>query len=163
MKKRKLRTWETMGKKIKVSSAGLACVAGGISAEVLYCFGGGAFEKSGYSSQFRDFPSRLPRLAWLLRRQKSTPGKKILPATQASAGQMVELQEDWNFFAHMMVICKSRPEIHIQEAVGANEFTVVPISMFAPDGEMLQCPAKSALLSILEKLPADTECCCYSR
>ena len=94
MKKRKLRTWETMGKKIKVSSAGLACVAGGISAEVLYCFGGGAFEKSGYSSQFRDFPSRLPRLAWLLRRQKSTPGKKILPATQASAGQMVELQED---------------------------------------------------------------------
>ena len=83
-------------------------------------------------------------------------------ATQASAGQIVELQEDWNLFVHMMVICKSRPEIDIQEAVGTNEFTVVPISMFAPDGEMLQCPAKSALLSILEKLPANTDCSCYS-
>ena len=83
-------------------------------------------------------------------------------ATQASAGQIVELQEDWNLFVHMMVICKSRPEIDIQEAVGTNEKTVVPISMFAPDGEMLQCPAKSALLSILEKLPANTDCSCYS-
>ena len=31
MKKRKLQTWKTMRKKIKVSSAGLVCVAGGIS------------------------------------------------------------------------------------------------------------------------------------
>ena len=162
MKKRKLQTWKTMGKKIKVSSAGLACVAGGISVEVLL-FWRRSREKSGYSSQFRNFPSRLPRLAWRPRHQKSTQGKKILPATQASAGQIVELQEDWNLFVHMMVICKSRPEIDIQEAVGTNEFTVVPISMFAPDGEMLQCPAKSALLSILEKLPASTDCSCYSR
>ena len=57
----------------------------------------------------------------------------------------------------MMVICKSRPEIDIQEAVGTNKLTVVPISMFAPDGEVLQYPVKSALLSILGKLPANTE------
>ena len=95
MKKRKLQTWKTMGKKIKVSSN----------------------------------------------------------------GQILELQEDRNLFARMMVICKSRPEIDIQEAVGTYEFTVVPRSMFATDGEMLHCPAKSVLMSILEKLPAKTDDC----
>ena len=59
----------------------------------------------------------------------------------------------------MMVICKSRPEIDIQEAVGTYEFTVVPRSMFATDGEMLHRPAKSVLMSILEKLPAKTDDC----
>ena len=71
----------------------------------------------------------------------------------SSAGQIVELQEDRNLFARMMVICESRPEIDIQEAVGTYEFTVAPRSMFATDGEMLHCPAKSALKSILERLP----------
>ena len=92
MKKRKLQTWKTMGKKIKVSSAGLACVAGGTSVEVLYCFGDGAARRVGIQVNFGIFPRGF--LAWLLRHQKSTPGKKILPATQASAGQIVELQED---------------------------------------------------------------------
>ena len=85
-----------------------------------------------------------------------TMGKKV---TVSSAGQIVELQEDRNLFARMMVICKSRPEIDIQEAVGTYEFTVVPRSMFATDGEMLHCPAKSALMSILEKLPANADEC----
>ncbi|CAH3139226.1 unnamed protein product [Porites lobata] len=37
----------------------------------------------------------------------------------------------------MMVICQSRPEIDIKEAVGVYEFSVVPRSMFAADGNML--------------------------
>ena len=55
----------------------------------------------------------------------------------------------------MMAVCKSRPEIDIQEAVGTYEFSVVPRSMFAADGTMLRCSCKSALMNILEKLPAD--------
>ncbi|KAL9958706.1 hypothetical protein ACROYT_G035756 [Oculina patagonica] len=47
-----------------------------------------------------------------------------------------------------------RPEIDIQEADGTYEFTVVPRSMFATDGKMLHCPAKSSLMSIPEKTPA---------
>ena len=35
------------------------------------------------------------------------------------------------------------------------EFSVVPRSMFAADDNMLHCSAKSALMSILEKLPSD--------
>jgi len=56
MKKRKLQTWKTMGKKIKVSSALLAYVAGGISVEVLYCFGGGAARRVGIQVNFGIFP-----------------------------------------------------------------------------------------------------------
>ena len=85
-----------------------------------------------------------------------TMGKKIKVSIN---GQILELQEARNLFARMMVICKSRPEIDIQEAVGTYEFTVVPRSMFATDGEMLHCPAKSVLMSILEKLPAKTDDC----
>lgn len=53
-----------------------------------------------------------------------------------------------------MVICKSRPE-KLKEAMGVYEFSVVPRSMFAADGNMLHCSTKSALMSILEKLPSD--------
>ena len=53
-----------------------------------------------------------------------------------------------------MVICKSRPE-KLKEVVGVYEFSVVPRSMFAADGNMLHCSTKSALMSILEKLSSD--------
>ena len=59
----------------------------------------------------------------------------------------------------MMVICNSRPEIDIKEAVGTYEFRVVPRSMFAADGTMLHCPAKSELMHILEKFPSSTNEC----
>ena len=68
---------------------------------------------------------------------------------------IVELREDRNLFARMMVVCKSRPEIDIREAVGTCEFSVVPRSMFPADGTLLRCSCKSALMNILEKLPLD--------
>ena len=74
--------------------------------------------------------------------------------------ETVELQEKKrNLFARMTVICKSRPEIDIKEAFGTYEFRVVPRSMFAAGGTMLQCPAKSALMHILEKLPSSKNEC----
>lgn len=81
-----------------------------------------------------------------------TTGKTVRVATK---DKIIELKEDRCLFARMMVICKSRPEIDIKEAVGTYEFSVVPRSMFAADGNMLHCSAKSALMSILEKLPSD--------
>ena len=82
--------------------------------------------------------------------------KKIkVPCTS----ETVELPEDRNLFARTMVICKSRPESDIQEAVGTYEFNVVPQSMFAAYGAMLHCPAKSALIHILEKVPSSTNEC----
>ena len=78
-----------------------------------------------------------------------TVGKKI---KIVGTTQTVELREDRNLFARMLLVCKSRPQIDVQEAVSTYEFTVVPRSMFAVDGSMLHCSLKSALMHILENL-----------
>ena len=64
---------------------------------------------------------------------------------------IVELQEDRSLFARMMMVCQTRPEINVKEAVGMYEFTVVPRALFAAEGSMLHCPNKSAVMSLLEK------------
>ena len=63
----------------------------------------------------------------------------------------VELQEDRNVFAQLMMVSKSLPEIDIREAIGQHEFLVIPRSLFANDETMFHCSMKSALMSILEK------------
>ena len=67
----------------------------------------------------------------------------------------VELSKDRKLSARMMVVYKSEPNIHIKEAAGTYEFSVVPRSLFAADGTVLCCSRKSALTDILEKLPLD--------
>ena len=44
---------------------------------------------------------------------------------------IIELKEDRNLIACLAMVCKSRPEIDIQEVVGLYEFTVVPRFLFA--------------------------------
>lgn len=80
---------------------------------------------------------------------------KLLTWKTTTKDKIIKIKEDRCLFARMMVICKSRPEIDFKEAVGMYEFSLVPRSMFATDGNMLHCSAKSALMSILEKLPSD--------
>lgn len=50
-----------------------------------------------------------------------------------------------------MMICKSRPEINIPEAVGVYGFSSVPRSLFTADGSMLHCSMKSASMNAIEK------------
>ena len=69
-----------------------------------------------------------------------------------AADKVLELKEDRSLFARLMMVCKSRPEVDIKEAVGVYGFSVVPKSLFAADGTMLHCSCKSALTHILEKL-----------
>ena len=77
---------------------------------------------------------------------KST-GKKIKVTAN---NQIVELQEDRSLFARMTMVCRTRPDIDVQEAVGVHEFTEVPRAVFAADGSMLHCPNKSALMTLIE-------------
>ena len=81
-------------------------------------------------------------------------GKKV----KLSLGQKVmELKEDRSLFARLLLVFKSRPEINLEDAVGRDELSVVPRSMFAADGEMLHCDTKSNLMAILESLPDSTD------
>ena len=80
--------------------------------------------------------------------------KKQKPSTWKTAGKKVklredntvELSEDRNLFARMMLVCKSRADIDIKEAVGTYEFSVVPRSLFAADVTLLHCSRKSPLM-----------------
>ena len=66
--------------------------------------------------------------------------------------KVVELKEDRNLFARLLIVAKSRPNINLEDAFGKHEFSVVPRSLFAADGQMLHCPAKSKLMSIITSL-----------
>ena len=102
-----------------------------------------------------------------IKEQKVTlwdPMKKQMLSTCKTAGKKVkvrdedntvELSEDRNLFARMMVVCKSRPDIDIKGAVGTYEFSVVPRSLFRADGTLLHSSRKSALMGLLEKLHVD--------
>ena len=65
-----------------------------------------------------------------------TAGKKVKVRDESNT---IELSEDRSLFARMMVVCKSRPDIDIKEAVVTYEFFVVPRSLFAADGTLLRC------------------------
>ena len=65
--------------------------------------------------------------------------------------KILELKEDQCLFARLMMVCQSRPEITLEEAIGTYEFSLVPRSLFAADGEMLHCLTKSTLTTSIEK------------
>ena len=45
--------------------------------------------------------------------------------------------------------------MNMKDAIGLHEFSVVPRSLFAADGNMFHYTNKSQLMSILEALPGD--------
>ena len=65
--------------------------------------------------------------------------------------KILELKEDRCLFARLMMVCQSRPEVNLQEAIGTYEFSLIPRSLFAADGEMLHCLTKSTLMTLIEK------------
>ena len=77
-----------------------------------------------------------------------TTGKKTKVTVD---NKVVELQEDRCLFARMMMVCNSRTEINIAEAVAVYEFSLVPRSLFASDGSMMHCSTKSTIMSAIEK------------
>ena len=79
-----------------------------------------------------------------------TNAKKVKVSTKE---KVIELREDRSLFAWMMMVCERRPDIDIKETIGLYEFALIPRSLFSQDGSMLHCSSKSALMTILEKLP----------
>lgn len=65
---------------------------------------------------------------------------------------MVRLQEARSLIARMLAVCKRRPEVHRNTAIGQFEFSVVPRSLFAHNGTMPHHSLKNALMRISETL-----------
>lgn len=65
---------------------------------------------------------------------------------------MVELKEDRKLFSHLVVLCRSSPEINLKECIGKYELSVVPRSMFGSDGTTNFVQAKRRLMHHLEDI-----------
>ena len=90
------------------------------------------------------------------------PMKKVKLQTFKSASKMikvkvkdeiVELKEDRGLFARMLIVTRSRPDIDLKRCISLYELTVVPRSLFSPDGMLLLCSTKSIILKQLETFP----------
>ena len=89
------------------------------------------------------------------------PMKKVKLQTFKSASkiikvkvkdEIVELKEDRGLFARMLIVTRSRPDIDLKRCISLYELTVVPRSLFSPDGMLLLCSTKSIILKQLETL-----------
>ena len=66
--------------------------------------------------------------------------------------EIVELKEDRNLFAQLLLVAKSRPNMNLEQSVGDHELSVVPRSLFSDDEQMLPYEGKNCLMSKLEGL-----------
>ena len=57
--------------------------------------------------------------------------------------KVVKLKEDRSLFSLLLLVARSKPNMKMSEAVGNHYISVVPTSMFAPDGNILHCSAKA--------------------
>ena len=71
--------------------------------------------------------------------------------TQIGA-KMVQLKEEKAFVTRFLIAARKRPEIDFSECLGNFEFSVVPKSIFSPDGQPLPSNAKSKVLHHIEDI-----------
>ena len=64
-----------------------------------------------------------------------------------------ELRKGENLFARFLIIMRSRPQIDKKVAIGQDEFSAVPRSLFSADGEIFLAYDKASILHALEDLP----------
>ena len=71
--------------------------------------------------------------------------------------KLVKIKEERGLLQRFIVISRSRPELDLKECIGAFEFGVVPLSLFASDGSLLLAYDKASILHRLEKLGTTQE------
>ena len=67
--------------------------------------------------------------------------------------KVTELREERNLLARFLIILRRRPQIDKKVAIGQDEFSDVPRSLFSADGEILLAYDKASILHALEGLP----------
>ena len=95
-----------------------------------------------------------------------SPMKKVALKTCNSACKKVKItlhekviamKADMSLFSRILVACRSRPDIDFKTILCYYKFSVLPPSLFSPDGSMHHGLVKSKLMGILEALPNNKE------
>ena len=80
---------------------------------------------------------------------------KVCKVKTKHENKLIELSADRALFCRMIIKARFRRDINLQEVIGTYELSVVPRSLFAPDGTMLHCQQKSVLADILFDMQND--------
>ena len=71
--------------------------------------------------------------------------------------KLVQLKEEPTLLSRFLITARKRPELDLEGSIGNNDFTVVPKSIFTPDGQPLHSFDKAKVLHAIESMAKDEE------
>ena len=71
--------------------------------------------------------------------------------------KIVELKEERSLMTRFIIASRTRTEIQLPEIFGTYESTVVPRAMSSPDGRLLHCIDKTAVMHGIDDIVQATE------
>ena len=95
-----------------------------------------------------------------MKKRKLQTWKKATEKTKIVVNKKIlELKEDRCLFARLMMVYQSRPEINLREGIGTYEFSLMPRSLCAANGEMFHCLTKNTLIKRGHQQSIQVMCC----
>ena len=88
----------------------------------------------------------------ITKRKLPTFGSNFKTVTVKIKDQLVQVKERHKLTARFRIVCRTRPYIDLLSYLGDYEFSVVPRSLFTPDGQLYKSTDKSVILNEIENL-----------
>ena len=67
--------------------------------------------------------------------------------------QLVSIKQEWSLLSQLLVVCRTRTDFSVKDAITEFEIIVAPPSNFHPDGSMIMLSDKSKLVSAVTNVP----------
>ena len=81
-----------------------------------------------------------------------TFGSNVQTVTVKIKDQLVQVKEEHKLISRFLIVCRTRHDIDLQSYLGDYEFSVVPRSLFTPDGQLFKSTGKSVILNEIGNL-----------
>ena len=82
----------------------------------------------------------------------STFGSNVKTVAVKINYQLVQVKEEHKLISRFLIVCRTRHDIDLLSYLGDYEFSVVPRSLFTPDGQLYKSTDKSVILNEIENL-----------
>ena len=76
-----------------------------------------------------------------------TFGSNVKTVTVKIKDQLVQVKEEHKLISRFLIVCRTRHDIDLQSYLGDYEFSIVPRSLFTPDGQLFKSTGKSVILN----------------
>ena len=88
----------------------------------------------------------------ITKRKLPTFGSNVKTVTVKIKDQLVQVKEEHKLISRFLIVCRTRHDIDLPSYLGDYEFSVVPRSLFTPDGQLYKSTDKSVILNEIENL-----------